>query len=66
MMTANQRALKKTIIAVLLIAIFIIASNIWPPLAGYAVTAVIVSAIVGLIFMAFAMYEETKEWRKRD
>ena len=66
MTTANQRALKKTAITVLFLIAFIIACSFWPFLAGYAVLAVILSAIVGLIFMSFAMYEETKEWKKRD
>ena len=65
-MTANQRALKKTIITVLIIAAFVAACSFWPFLAGYAVFAIILSAIFGLIFMTFAMYEETKEWKKRD
>lgn len=65
-MTANQRALKKTIITVLFIALFIVACNFWPFLAGYAVAAMLVSGIVGVIFMTFAMYEETKEWKRRD
>lgn len=66
MTASNLRALKKTLIALLFIAIFIVACSFWPFLAGYAVLAIIVSAITGLIFMVFAMYEETKEWRKRD
>lgn len=66
MTAANQRALKKTAITVLLLIAFITACVFWPFLAGYAVTAIIFGAIVSLIFTAFAMYEETKEWRKRD
>lgn len=65
-MTANQRALKKTAITVLFLIAFIIACSFWPFLAGYAVTAIIFGAIVSLIFITFAMYEETKEWKKRD
>lgn len=66
MTTANQRALKKTLITVLILIAFVTACVFWPFLAGYAVLAIVVSAIAGLIFIAFAMYEETKEWKKRD
>ena len=66
MTAANLRALKKTAITVLLLIAFIIACSFWPFLAGYAVLAIVVSAIAGVIFMTFAMYEETKEWKKRD
>ena len=66
MTAANLRALKKTAITVLLLIAFIIACSFWPFLAGYAVFAIILSAIAGVIFIAFAMYEETKEWKKRD
>lgn len=66
MTTANQRALKKTFITVLILIAFVIACVFWPFLAGYAVTAIIFGAIVSLIFITFAMYEETQEWRKRD
>lgn len=63
--TKNNRALKKTIITVTIIAVVIAIANIWPPILGYIAMGIFVSMFVGAIYAAFSMYEDSKKWNKR-
>jgi hypothetical protein len=66
MTNAEKRAAKKTAITVALIALMIGLCFIWPPLAGYFILGFFILVIVFMIYASFGMWEETKEWRKRD
>lgn len=63
--TKNNRALKKTIITVAIIAVVIAIANVWPPILGYIAIGIFVSMFVGAIYAAFSMYEDSKERNKR-
>lgn len=64
--TKHNRALKKTIITVAIIIMILIAANAWPPILGYILVGIFVSMLVGAIYAVFSMYEDTKEWNKRN
>lgn len=64
--TKHNRALKKTVITVAIIIAILIAANSWPPILGYIMIGIFVSMFVGAIYAVFSMYEDTKEWNKRD
>lgn len=64
--TKHNRALKKTVITVAIIIAILIAANSWPPILGYILVGIFVSMLVGAIYAVFSMYEDSKEWNKRD
>ena len=64
--TKHNRALKKTVITMAIIAVILAIAHVWPPILAYVLLGIFVSMFVGAIYAMFSMYEDTKEWRKRD
>lgn len=62
-MTIGQRAAVNTALALGIISI--IFATVWPPILGYAVAAVLISMIIGFIYVGFYLIEEgrrSKYW----
>lgn len=64
--TKHNRALKKTAITIGIIVVILAIAHAWPPILGYILVGIFVSMLVGAIYAVFSMYEDTKEWKKRD
>jgi hypothetical protein len=63
-MTAHQRALVKTSFVIAIFGIIMSIATVWPPILGYIVVAVACGIFVGVIYIAFRVYEDAKEGPK--
>lgn len=63
-MTAHQRALVKTSFVIAIFGIIMSIATVWPPILGYTVAAVVCGIFVGVIYISFRLYEDSKEGPK--
>ena len=63
-MTAHQRALVKTSFVIAIFGIIMSIATVWPPILGYTVVAAACGIFVGVIYISFRVYEDSKEGPK--
>lgn len=64
MTPTSKKAMFKTALTIGIIAIILAIATVWPPIFGYVALLFFVSVFVGVIYMLFYMYEDTKTWKK--
>jgi hypothetical protein len=64
-MTIGQRAAVNTALALGIISIIFAIATVWPPILGYAFAAVLISILIGFIYVVFYFIEEGRrnKWR---
>ena len=65
MTEVTKIAMFKTAVTVGIIAILTVIGSIWPAVVGYMMLLGIIGLFIGLIYMFFHMYEDTKTWNKK-
>ena len=63
-MTAHQRALVKTSFVIAIFGIIMSIATVWPPILGYTAAASAGGIFVGVIYISFRLYEDSKEGPK--
>jgi capsular polysaccharide biosynthesis protein len=63
MTEVTKRAMFKTTITIVIIAIIFAISTVWPSILGYVAITFIASVFIGVIYMFFHTIEDVKTWK---